>query len=127
MSKILLIGVGGFIGAILRYGVSGAVQDWSKSISFPYGTLAVNLIGCFVIGWLSQLVESYSLFTPEARAFLFVGILGAFTTFSTFGSETLNLLRDQETFLALANIGGQVLLGLVAVWLGRAAALAIWR
>ena len=92
MSKILLVGFGGFVGAVLRYGISGWVQRWTGSVNFPYGTLAVNLLGCLVIGLLAGLAEDRGLFTPEARLFLFIGVLGAFTTFSTFGIETLNLL-----------------------------------
>ena len=95
MIKLLLIGTGGFIGSILRYLVSGSVQAASQSIAFPYGTLAVNVIGCFLIGFLSELAETRSLFSPDTRAFLIVGILGGFTTFSAFGNETMNLIRDE--------------------------------
>ncbi len=99
----------------------------SQSIAFPFGTLAVNVIGCLCIGFLSELAESRSLFSTDARAFLVVGILGGFTTFSAFGNETMNLLRDGETALALANIGAQVALSLGAVWLGYTLAHLIWR
>ena len=125
--KILLIGLGGSLGAILRYLVSGGVQGWSGSGAFPYGTLSVNLLGCLVIGLLSQLVELRGLFSPDARAFLFIGTLGAFTTFSTFGNETMQLMREGELFLSLANICAQILLGLTAVWLGHACAQWLWR
>lgn len=127
MYKLFLIGMGGFIGALLRYGVSGLVQTWSKSISFPYGTLAVNLLGCFVIGFLSQLVETRSVFSPEARSFALVGLVGAFTTYSTFGNETVNLVMDGENLLAVANVGLHLLLGLVAVWVGRVLVPFLWR
>lgn len=127
MGKILLVGLGGFIGSVLRYVMSGYVQQWTKSFDFPYGTLAVNLLGCFVIGFLSQLAETHGVFTAETRVFVFVGILGGFTTFSTFGNETMNLLRDGENFLAVANVTGHVVLGLGAVWLGRVLAYKIWR
>lgn len=127
MGRILLVGVGGFIGSILRYAVSGYVQQWSKSVEFPYGTLAVNLIGCLVIGFLSQLAETHGVFTAESRAFVFVGVLGGFTTFSSFGNETMNLLREGESLLALANITAQLVLGLSAVWLGWVLAYEIWR
>ena len=127
MSKILLVGFGGFVGAVLRYGISGWVQRWTGSVNFPYGTLAVNLLGCLVIGLLAGLAEDRGLFTPEARLFLFIGVLGAFTTFSTFGIETLNLLRDQNNLAAYANMMMSVGLGLGMVWLGRAAARLIWR
>lgn len=127
MIRLLLVGAGGFIGSVLRYLVSGYVQQWSKSIGFPYGTLAVNVIGCLLIGFLAALVETRGLFTPEARAFVFIGLLGGFTTFSTFGNESMNLWRDGENLLVLANITGHLLLGLGAVWLGRGLALQLWR
>lgn len=127
MTKIVLIGIGGFLGAVLRYWVSGLVQEASRSVDFPYGTLAVNLIGCLVIGFLSQLAEGRGAFTPETRAFAFIGFLGAFTTFSTFSNESLNLLRDGDGLLALLNLGTHLFFGLGAVWLGRILAYLIWR
>jgi len=127
MESILIIGLGGFIGAVLRYGLSGYVQALSGSIYFPYGTLAVNLLGCFVIGFLSQLVESHGLLGPKTRSFLLIGLLGSFTTFSTFGNESLNLLLDGDNFFSLANISIHILLGLGFVWLGRIAASAVGR
>ncbi len=127
MIKLLLIGTGGFLGSVLRYLVSGSVQAASQSVAFPYGTLAVNVIGCFFIGFLSELAESRSLFSPDTRAFLVVGILGGFTTFSAFGNETMSLLRDGERTLAMMNVGAQMLFGIGAVWLGYTLAYAIWR
>ncbi|MDO9300448.1 MAG: fluoride efflux transporter CrcB [Anaerolineales bacterium] len=127
MINILLVGFGGFVGSILRYLVSGYVQQSTKSIDFPYGTLAVNVIGCFIIGFLAQLAEERGMFTSESRLFVFVGILGGFTTFSSFGNETLNLARDSQTLNALANIGANVFFGLFAVWLGRTVSYLIWR
>lgn len=127
MGKILAIGVGGFIGSILRYAVSGFVQTWMKSVEFPYGTLVVNVLGCLVIGLLSQLIESRGILMAEVRAFVIIGVLGGFTTFSTFSNETINLWRDSQTIWALANVGAHVILGLGAVWLGRVLAHLIWR
>jgi len=126
MGNIFFVGLGGFIGAILRYGVSGIVQGWSKSTSFPIGTLAVNILGCFVIGFLSQLVESQGLFSTETRSLLFIGVLGAFTTFSTFGNDTINLLRT-DPWLSITNISGHIVLGLVAVWVGRSVSMFFWK
>ena len=83
MEKILWIGAGGAIGAVLRYVVSGVVQGMARDNVFPYGTLAVNLAGCFLIGLLSILAETRGVFSSEASAFLFIGVLGALTTFST--------------------------------------------
>ena len=125
--NILLVGIGGALGSISRYLLGTWVQSQSKSIGFPFGTLTVNLMGCFVIGFLAELAEVRGAFTPESRALLFIGFLGGFTTFSSFGNDTLNLFRDGETFNALANVGANVLFGLALVWLGRTAAFMIWR
>jgi len=125
--NILLVGIGGALGSISRYLLSAWIQSLSKSIDFPFGILAVNLIGCFVIGFLSQLAESRGVFTSEARAFVFIGILGGFTTFSSFGNDTINLLRDGEAFNAFVNVGANVVFGLLLVWIGRTAAYLIWR
>jgi CrcB protein len=127
LTNILLVGLGGFIGSALRYLVSGYVQQAAKSVDFPYGTLAVNVIGCFVIGFLAQLAETRGAFTNEARLFVIVGILGGFTTFSSFGNETFNLARDSQMMNALANVGANVIIGLFAVWLGRTVSYLIWR
>lgn len=125
--KLVWIGIGGFAGAVLRYLAAGWVQRASGSVSFPYGTLAVNVIGCLLIGGLSYLADARGLLQAEVRMFLFVGVLGGFTTFSTFGYETMNLLRDGEMFVALMNVFANVVLCLLAVWAGRATALAVWR
>ena len=127
MTKILLVGAGGFIGSVLRYLVSGFAQTFSQSMAFPYGTLAVNVLGCFCIGFLSELADVRALISSDTRAFLIVGILGGFTTFSAFGNETMNLIRDGDAALALMNVGAHVLLGLGAVWLGYTMAALIWR
>ena len=127
MVKIFLAGCGGFLGSVLRYSVSGLVQDASRSIHFPYGTLAVNLIGCFAIGLLSQLAETRGVFTAETRTLVFVGVLGGFTTFSAFGNETINLWREGQSGLALLNIAAHLVLCLGAVWLSRVLAYQIWR
>ena len=119
ISTLLYVALGGALGSVSRFLLGTWTQTISKSIDFPYGTLAVNLIGCFVIGFLSQLVETRGMFTSEARMLMFIGVLGGFTTFSSFGNETINLLRDGETLSALANVGANVILGLVLVWFGR--------
>lgn len=127
MTNILLVGAGGFIGSVLRYLVSGYVQESARRLDFPYGILAVNLIGCFVIGLLAQVGEKFGAFSDESRAFIFVGILGGFTTFSSFGNDTVNLMRQGMMNHAFLNIGSNVILGLFAVWLGRTAGHLIWR
>src|SRR6188474_3668557 len=96
--SILYAALGGALGSVSRYLLGIWIQTLSKSLDFPYGTLAVNLIGCFVIGFLSQLAETRGAFTPESRALIFIGLLGGFTTFSAFGNDTINLFRDGETF-----------------------------
>ncbi len=118
MTKLLVIGLGGFLGAIARYGASGWVQARAGA-DFPAGTLAVNAIGCLLLGVLMTLVETRQVFGPETRNFLAIGILGSFTTFSTFGYETLELARVGAFRLAGLNIAGNVALGLTAVWIGR--------
>jgi len=125
--SVMYVAIGGALGSVSRYLLGTWTQSVSKSIDFPYGTLAVNLIGCFVIGFLSQLAEARGAFTSESRSFVFIGILGGFTTFSSFGNDTINLFRDGETFNALANIGANVIVGLLLVWLGRTIAYWIWR
>jgi len=118
---ILFVGVGGFIGAILRYLITNWVQDTLHTLSLPYGTLTVNIVGCLLIGLLAGLTESRNLLGPETRALILVGVLGGFTTFSTFGYETIQLLRDGESLAAFSNVGLQLCLGLVAVWIGYSA------
>lgn len=127
MATILYVALGGALGSVSRYLLGTWAQTISKSIDFPYGTLTVNLIGCFVIGFLSQLAEGRGAFTSESRMLVFIGVLGGFTTFSSFGNDTINLLRDGEAFNALVNVGANVIVGLFLVWLGRASAYWIWR
>ncbi len=121
LESILLAGAGGFLGAIARYlVVLGVNQTPLAASGFPYGTLAVNVAGCLIIGLVGGLASSHGLFAAGsgARVFLFVGILGGFTTFSAFGYDTLMLAREGSFLLALGNVGLQVVLGLGAVWLG---------
>jgi fluoride exporter len=126
MINVFLIGIGGAFGSVARYLVSSWVQAMIRNTFFPLGTLTVNVVGCFVIGFLAQLAEARGFFTSEARAFVFIGILGGFTTFSTFGNETYNLAHNGELTSALANIGANVILGLLAVWAGHITASLIW-
>jgi CrcB protein len=118
MVEASIVGAGGFIGAILRYGLSGLVHRVITFAAFPWGTLIVNVVGCFAIGALAGLGESRQAFGPEARLFLFIGLLGGFTTFSTFGFETFELIRDAQRAAAAANVLIQVTVGITAVWLG---------
>ena len=115
MLKFAIIAAGGAVGALARYGMGGLVQQAFKTASFPAGTLAVNLTGCLLIGFGGGLIETRQFVTPELRAFIFIGFLGSFTTFSTCGRESFNLARDGQWLLAAANIGVSVIVGLAAV------------
>lgn len=127
MAKFLLIGLGGALGSMLRYWASGWVQQTLAGSTFPFGTMAVNVAGCLVLGVLAQLSEARGLFTPETRALVFIGLLGGFTTFSSFAGESINLLRDGDSLGAAINVGAHILLGLAAVWAGRTGAQLLWR
>jgi CrcB protein len=118
LREILIVGAGGFLGAISRYWLSGWVHRWAGS-GFPWGTLVVNSVGCLILGALMGLLETRIFVSPEARLFLGIGILGSLTTYSTFGYETLELARRSEFTLAAANAAGSLLLGLGAVVIGR--------
>ena len=113
-----LVGAGGFVGAIFRYGLSGFVQRSAALGAFPYGTLVVNMLGCLLIGITVGFIESRQLINPELRSFILVGVLGGFTTYSTFGLETFALLRDADFLRATANVAIHVVLGLALVWIG---------
>lgn len=114
---LLLVGAGGFLGSVSRYLIGGWVHR-ALGTSFPYGTLTVNVLGCLAIGLLGGLAETRQMITPEARLFLFIGLLGGFTTFSSFGYETLAFARDGEFVIAGLNVMLQIALGLGAVWFG---------
>ncbi len=119
LSQLLCVGLGGFAGSIARYLVTSLTQTaWAGS--FPLGTLLVNVAGCIAIGGLSEAIESIPAAT-EARAFLVVGLLGSFTTFSAFGSETLTLYRHAGAAPATLNVIANVSLTLIGVWAGRTA------
>jgi fluoride exporter len=126
LQELLWVGAGGFAGAVLRYLVGRSVAGWSRQTGFPIGTLAVNVVGCLLIGLLSHLVEARGLFSGEARAFVLVGTLGAFTTFSTFSNETTVFIRQGQPSMALLNVGIHLTLGLVSVQAGRSLARWVW-
>jgi fluoride exporter len=114
---ILIVGVGGFIGSILRYlGQLAAGKIFSPS--FPMGTFLVNLLGCFIIGSVFAMSEKGNLLTAEMRLFLAVGFCGGFTTFSTFAADNLMLLKDNSIGLLMLNVLSSVVLGIFAVYLG---------
>jgi len=114
----IIIGSGGFLGALARYGLNRLVHSQMPLTTFPYGTLVVNLTGCLAIGVVTGLIDVRQVFELETRKFIIIGILGAFTTFSTFGYETLVMIRETEYLRAFANVGTHIILGLALVWLG---------
>lgn len=118
MKGLLLVGLGGFIGSIARYKLGGLVLHLTAQERFPYSTFAINALGCLTVGILAGLAERYELFGPEARLFLFTGLLGGFTTFSAFGLDAMFLLRRSELWVAALYVGASVGIGIAAVWLG---------
>jgi CrcB protein len=116
MTKILLIGLGGAIGAMSRYIISGIDYKYSFGI-FPLSTLIVNLSGSFILGFLWGLFETVAV-SSNIRMFIFIGILGGFTTFSTFALENFNLFRDGEKNIAFANILISNILGISLIYVG---------
>ena len=119
MDRFLFIGAGGFIGSICRYGLAGFVYRIAGD-RFPFGTLTVNFIGCFTIGLLMTLFDERLLVQPNFRLFLTVGILGGFTTFSTFSYETVEMIKAGDFLPACLNVLGSLVLCLVATWTGSA-------
>ena len=117
MVSYFIIGIGGFLGAVARYALSTAIQRIS-TLPLPLGTLTVNLLGCFEIGCLSRVFTSRPSAAPEYRLFLVIGFFGSFTTFSTFGKETLDLLNDGKYGLAVINASVSVIAGIGSVAFG---------
>lgn len=125
LEKLLLVAAGGAVGAVCRYALSGVVQNrWPES-TFPWGTMVVNVAGCLAIGFLWILVAEKSALSPRWQLLLATGLLGAFTTFSTFSLETVELINKGQWLTAGGNVAGSVVLGLAAVVGGMALARAI--
>jgi CrcB protein len=125
MREILLLAIAGAIGTLSRYALSG----WAYRLfgeGFAYGTLLVNVAGCLLLGFIMHLSLSTDIVSPEWRLAVTVGFLGAFTTFSTFGYETLRYVEDGSWRLALGNVGANLLLGLGATWIGFGASRALF-
>ncbi len=118
MREIIFVGTGSFLGGALRYLLSTWVHRILDNPWFPYGTLVVNVSGCLVIGFLAGLADERAVFTSEARLFIFIGILGGFTTFSSFALETFALARNTQVMGAATNVALEVILGLASVWCG---------
>lgn len=115
--QLLAIALGGAVGAILRFGVSSGVYQWLGR-GFPWGTLAVNVIGSLAMGFLTAMLVERLNVGPELRAAVLTGGLGAFTTFSTFSIETLSLIEQGDVFKAGANMLVSVLVCVSVCWLG---------
>ena len=118
MKELLLVGTGGFLGSAARYVSNQWIKNFFTIGNFPCGTLLVNILGCFLIGAFIGIGEQKELFSSEQRLFFVVGVLGGFTTFSAFGLETAQLLRDSDIKLAMVNILLQVVGGIAAVFVG---------
>jgi len=118
MGNVLVVGLGGFVGAVLRYAVSGWINAHVRA--FPLGTLVVNALGCLLIGVLMGAVDAGRELPDAWRFFLVLGLLGAFTTFSTFGYEAVELIRAERLGAAVLSIAANVVVGIVAVVVGRA-------
>lgn len=115
----IAIAVGGALGSVARHGVNHLAHAQFLTMRFPLGIVIVNVSGCFVIGLLAGLLASDRIALPvHWREFVFVGLLGGFTTFSTFGLDTFTLARTGAMAYALLNVAAQVIVGLLAVWIG---------
>ncbi|MBQ16093.1 MAG: fluoride efflux transporter CrcB [Planctomycetaceae bacterium] len=117
MHNLLAVGLGGFVGAVARWGLGGFVHS-RLGDRFPWGTLTVNVLGCLLIGFVLDWAAHREGVSETTRLFLVTGILGSLTTFSTFGYETIGLFRQGSTVAALGNIGLNVVVGLIAVLAG---------
>jgi CrcB protein len=118
VKSILLVALGGAIGSVARFKLSGWVLHQATHWRFPIGTFVVNVIGCFIAGLLAGMAVKQDVFTPEARVFLFTGLLGGFTTFSAFGLDTVTLLRAGEHGQAAISVGANIIVGILAVYAG---------
>jgi fluoride exporter len=118
MERVLLIGVGGFLGSIARFLLGTGVRRIVPESEFPYGTLVVNIVGCALIGVVGALADARGVISEDARAFLIVGLLGGFTTFSAFAYDTLLLLRAGAGMKAGANVFFHLAVCMLAVTAG---------
>ena len=120
MKQLLLVGIGGALGAVARWQLGGVVLHHTAGWRFPLSTFVVNVVGCLVAGVLSGLVIKHEWFSPDARLFLFTGVLGGFTTFSAFGVDAVHLLRRGEHLTALGYVLATVVAGIGGLWLALA-------
>mgnify|MGYP003391374083 FL=1 len=117
MQIVLLIGLGGFFGTIARYLIGNAFTQYSKP-NFPFATLTVNLLGCFLIGLIYGWFEKQQLNSSDWKLILTAGFCGGFTTFSAFSMENIQMMRDGQTLMAILYIFSSLLFGLLLTWLG---------
>lgn len=118
MQHICLVALGGALGSLARYKLSGLILQQATQLKFPLGTFTVNILGCLVIGGLAGLAERSGSFSTEWRLFLFTGLLGGFTTFSAFGLETMMLVKQGEWVIALSYISLSIIVGLALLFAG---------
>ena len=117
MIKYLMVGIGGFVGAIARYWL-GSYIGGKMGTRFPYGTFVINISGSFLIGLILTLLAERSHWSPNLRYLIPIGFIGAYTTFSTFEYETFRSIQDGELLMAGSNVVLSVVVGFVSVWLG---------
>lgn len=120
MKELLLVAFGGALGAVARWAMTSAIAHHGGGRGFPWGTFAVNVLGCLLAGLLVAWAERQSGLAPHTRLFLLTGVLGGFTTFSAFGVETVALLKRGDTATAVAYVLASVLVGLAVLWLASA-------
>jgi len=118
MKHLFLIGLGGFIGSIARYKLGEWMMPFSSFTKLPFHTFFINSLGCFFIGFLNAFLEKHNIINGEIRPLLIIGLLGGFTTFSTFGSESFDLFKKSEFFIAILYICLTVIIGVLSVWIG---------
>lgn len=117
MEKYLFIGLGGFLGSVSRFYLSTIVHR-ASGMEFPYGTMAVNIIGCFLIGFLITMFQEHFIQNPNVRLFLVIGLLGGFTTFSSFSLDTIEMIKSGHLSGAGLNIALSLAGCLIATWIG---------
>ena len=116
--SILMVALGGATGAVSRYSMTQWMLRYTTDWTFPIATFAINVMGCLLIGVLAGVGERFNWLNSDLRLLLITGVLGGFTTFSTFGLETFTLLRRGELWVAMGYVGLSVMVGLLLLWLG---------
>ncbi|MGC1417577.1 MAG: fluoride efflux transporter CrcB [Candidatus Acidiferrum sp.] len=117
MGKYLMVGIGGFLGAVARFWLGGYISE-KMGTRFPYGTFVINCTGCFLIGFIITLMAERTHWSPNWRYLIPIGFIGAYTTFSTFEYETFRAIQDGEVLIAFLNVAASLAVGFLAVWLG---------